>query len=265
MKKLLGMFLSLLLTSMPIIAAQEVDKSKMSQAHQKAYDAALALYGTSGDVTHFLCSTTIIAHRASTNGASGKYEYLLLTAGHCITGDGLPTDLIFGVSEKIIPETESAKLQHVDVVKAENDDKYDFALLYLNSNKEYPVIDIDFDNVPKIEDKIYNVNYSLGLVKQVSLGSVASEVMKVPSANDECTPCVGRYMVHVFDGPGSSGSAIIDEKTNKIVGILELGFPGQTMGVAAETMKAFKEWLDTPQVSKISPNAQSRQSKVTWN
>jgi len=259
MKKLYAVILSLFLSCSPIFAKQDIDKTKMSQAHQKAYDAALALYGTSGDITHFLCSTTVVAKRVTMNRGS-ENEYLLLTAGHCITGDGLPDDLVFGVLDKIEEESPKPSLQPVHVVRVENSDKYDFAVLMLETNKEYPVIPIDLENIPKIEDKVYNINYSEGLVKQVSLGSVSSEVMTNKTASGQCNPCIGRYMVQLFDGPGSSGSAIIDEKSNKVVGIVELGFRG-TLGTAAETMVSFKEWLNTPE-GPVSPKVQSSLGKA---
>src|SRR5258708_14428223 len=55
MKRILSLVLAVMLSvCMPVFAGQEADRTKMSKDHQKAYDAAFALYGTSGDVTHFL-------------------------------------------------------------------------------------------------------------------------------------------------------------------------------------------------------------------
>ncbi len=234
-------------------AAQEVDKSRMSKAHQRAYDAALALYGTFEGTTHFLCSSTIVSERAVMN-SSGKHEYLLLTAGHCVTGDGLPEGLVFGVREQIAEDSPKPELQSVDVVRAQNDAKYDFAILHLVSDKVYPVIQIE-NNVPQIEDKVYDVNFSLGIAKQVALGVVASGVIDTQTSHGDCDICKGRYMVHIFAAGGASGSAIISEKTNKIVGVGEFGFPGTTTGLGCETTVALKEWLKSPQTVAASPKA----------
>ena len=254
MKNLLSVALSLLLFSAPIFAAQEVDKTKMSKAHQRAYDAALAIYINEGDGPRFTCSSTVVAHRANSTSQT-KYQYLLLTAGHCVLGDGRSKDSKYFVTEEIVAKP---KLQPVEVLKAENDDVYDFAILLLESDNEYPVIAIsNLNGSPDLEDKVYGVNFSLGLTKQVALGVVASKVM---DNNGECTPCKGRYMVHLFEAPGASGSSIIDEKTNEIVGITELGFPGQNVGLAAETMQAFREFLDKPVAETTSPKAQSPQA-----
>src|SRR6267378_5116469 len=129
MKKILSLVLAAMLSiCTPAFAGQEADRTKMSREHQKAYDAALALYVTDGDVTHFLCSTTVVAKLATANN-SGKNAYLLLTAGHCVTGDGLPEGLVFGVREQIAEDSSKPELQKVDVIRAQNDAKYDFAIL----------------------------------------------------------------------------------------------------------------------------------------
>jgi hypothetical protein len=249
-RKLLAAVASLCLSLTPTMtmAAQEVERSKMSKAHQQVYDASLALYGELGQVGHFLCTTTVIAARPG--------QYLLLTAGHCVVGEDLPTDLKFYVSEQIVdqPIIGNPNLMPVEVVRAENDDKYDFALLQLTTNKNFPVIGLS-DKVPQVEDKVYTVNFSLGVAKQVALGEVATGVIGNEGSEGDCGPCKGRYLVHLFAGPGASGSAIIDEKTNEIVGVGEIGFPGQTLGLGCETIAAFREWLKQPVSAVSAPKA----------
>ena len=228
--KIAASLITFALSVMPLFATQE-DKTKMSPSHTKAYDAALALYVQSGEETRFTCSTTVIEHKGT--------SYKLLTAGHCIEDEGAK----YFVTEEIVP---NPVLQPVTVVKSQNDDQLDFAILSLDSKKDYPVIEIaDTDVPPAIEDDVYTINYSLGLGKQVALGKVSSNPMTDAAGNSECKPCNGRYLVHLMNGPGSSGASIIDEKTNKIVGIVELGFRG-SVGTAAETMKAYREFLKTP-------------------
>jgi hypothetical protein len=256
-RRLLASIAALCLSLTPTIsmASQETDRLKMSDAHQRVYDASLALYGELGEVGHFLCTSTVFARKTSLAGGN---EYLLLTAGHCVVGADLPTDLKFYVSEQIVdqPIIGNAKLQSVDVVSAENDDKYDFAILHLVSNKDYPVIPLAERNiVPQIEDKVYTINFSLGLAKQVALGVVATNVITNGGSENECAPCKGRYLVHLFAGPGASGSAVVDEKTNTIVGVGELGFPGQTLGLGVETMASFWEWAEHPITDTSSPKA----------
>ncbi len=138
MRKALGMVLSLLLACMPVFAAQEADRTRMSKDHQRAYDAALALYGTYNGITHFLCSTTVVAEKEVASQTGKQHEYLLLTAGHCIVGEGLPVGLEFGVRPDIKPESPKPELEPVQVLRAENDAKFDFALLSLVSSNVYP-------------------------------------------------------------------------------------------------------------------------------
>src|SRR5258708_36009839 len=116
MKTILAVLLSLLLFNPPVFAAQEADRTKMSKSHQRVYDASLALYGELGEVGHFLCTTTVIDKAAG--------QYLLLTAGHCITGEGLPDGIKFYVSEQIVdqPIIGNKNLQPVEVLRAENDE-----------------------------------------------------------------------------------------------------------------------------------------------
>lgn len=266
MKKLLSAVFSLIMLLTPVTtwSSQEVDREKMSKEHQKVYDASLALYGTLGDISHFLCTSTVVARRASTD-KSKKYEYLLLTAGHCIVGEDLPDNLSFSVADKIVPEDDTKDRQPVDVVVARNDLKYDFAILYLATDKEYPVIPIA-NRIPDVEDRVYAVNYSLGIGKQVALGVVATKVLDDPSNVRECDICKGRYMVHLFAAGGASGSAIVDEKTNEIVGVGEFGFPGTTTGLGCETTPALLEFLKNPLAAAYNlPKAPSLQNNQAQN
>lgn len=231
--KLLACLAALALAFMPTLSLAQ-NKETMSKKHKDVYDAAFALYAAwDGNKPQFICSATAVGY--VDQWASGRYA--LLTAGHCVTGDGLPEDATFFVAEEISPKPE---LQPVKVLKAENDDKLDFAVLELDSPKTYPTIGIDMsDTPPAIEDDVFVINYSLGLGKQVALGKVAS----APMTSAACQACEGRYLLHLFNGPGSSGAAVISEQTGKIVGIVELGFNRGTVGTAAETMKAFKQFL----------------------
>jgi len=236
--KIAATLLSAVMFFAPVLSygAQEVDKTKMSKAHRKAYDAALALYIDEGDGPRFTCSTTVVGK----NGGA----YALLTAGHCIAGDGQADGAKFYVTEEIV---DKPVLQPVTVVRNENDDKYDFAILELDTAKDYPVMSIE-NRIPDVEDKVYTVNYSLGLAKQVALGEVASAPITKGAADGRAcdNSCVGRYLVHLFNGPGSSGASVIDEKTNTIVGVVELGWNGATVGTGVETTASLVEWLALP-------------------
>ena len=259
MRKALGMVLSLLLACMPVFAAQEADRTRMSKDHQRAYDAALALYGTYNGITHFLCSTTVVAEKEVASQTGKQHEYLLLTAGHCIVGEGLPVGLEFGVRPDIKPESPKPELEPVQVLRAENDAKFDFALLSLTSSNIYPYIPIDFNYVPQLEDEVYDVNFTEGIVKQVSLGKVSSKIIDQPSSPQGCDICSGRFMVQIFAGPGASGSAVINAKTHRVIGVGEFGFNGITIGLGVEPTSLLKTWILTPVKEPVSPKEQHLQ------
>jgi len=258
-KLLLAVINAMLFLSLPLVTtgAQETDVAKMSKDHKQAYDASLALYGNLGDESHFLCSATVVARRAALQGGDepkGRNDYLLLTAGHCIGGANpeLPEDLNYFVRRDIIAEEGSEKAAGsipAFVYRAEFSEKYDFAVLYINTNEEFLVIDIDSSGkLPEIEQEIYSVNFTEGLVKQVAVGKVASG--SIPGVHPELQD---RFMVHIFGGHGASGAAVISEKTHRIVGIVEFEVQGEAAGIGCESMLKLKEWLATPITSTVSP------------
>jgi hypothetical protein len=68
-----------------------------------------------------------------------------------------------------------------------------------------------------------NVNFSLGIGKQIVRGVVTSDAVTIDDMKK-------RFLTTLQTGPGSSGSAIVDAATGQIVGVLELGFPRSAMG-----------------------------------
>jgi hypothetical protein len=167
-------------------------------------------------VSKVLCTATVI-------DADG-HDYIALTAGHCILPEIREANAYY-ISD--IVEDEPV-LRHAKILKAENDDRYDYALIEFTSNKDYPVVSLngEEDTVPAIGTELLNVNFSYGLGKQVVHGVVTSGLVNVEDLKK-------RYLTTLQTGPGASGSAIVDAKTGKIVGVLELGFPRSAMGAGA--------------------------------
>ncbi len=160
-----------------------------------------------------ICTTTVIAHEG--------HEYLAITTGHCID-ESLRKNKRYYISDTVEGEP---VLRQAEVLKAENDDRYDFAILRFESMKEYPVIHLNDpeDGSPAIGTELLNVNYSLGFGKQSIHGVVTSDALSIDDMKN-------RFLTTLQSGPGSSGSAIVDAKTGKIVGLVELGFPRSAMG-----------------------------------
>lgn len=154
----------------------------------------------------FTCTATPIK-------TDGRGDYILLTAGHCIRFDDWDK---YYVSETV---EDKPVLQKVEVIKADFSDRYDYALLRFTSLQNYPVIELNSmtDDIPAIGTKLLNVNFSLGVAKQVTEGVVTSADLNVPDLR-------GRFLTTLMIGPGASGSAVVDAKTHKIVGLVEATF-----------------------------------------
>ena len=186
-----------------------------------------------------ICTATVIDRQGN--------EYVALTAGHCIM-PAIREANGYYISDEISDEP---VLHHVDILKSENDDRYDYAIISFHSAKEYPVIPLNNpnDGSPAVGTELLNVNYSYGLGKQVVHGIVTSEPVNVDAMKK-------RFLTTLQTGPGSSGSAIVDAKTGEIVGVLELGFPLSAMGAGAiPTGKNLSNFLEDDTAGLPTPPA----------
>jgi hypothetical protein len=167
-------------------------------------------------IRQFTCSATVV-------GQNGERGYIGLTAGHCFNW-GDKDDYYVGddVGEKSV-------LHKIQLIKFENDERYDFAVFSFRSGSQYPIISVDAESQgPVVGTDVLNVNYSFGLVQQILRGKVVSKMITDPAIG-ALKNTRGRYLVSIGLGPGASGSAIVDENTHKIVGIVEAVFPGTQM------------------------------------
>jgi trypsin-like peptidase len=218
MKRIPALLLAVLLLA-STCSAQSLPTNKF---HQKVWAATFALYGYAPAVNigHFVCTATVISK-------SGN-SYKLLTASHCVNDDDLPSNLKFYVSETLIPEDPAAiqKLTPAAVLveKRDNEVGLDFAVLEITSPKSYPVIPLGNEAVLKVESKVFAVNFSEGVAKQLNKGTVSSQIMTGHGVGGDCHNCSGRFLIQTYGAGGSSGAAIVDEKTHKIVGIIEGGY-----------------------------------------
>ena len=178
---------------------------------KKAYDSAFALYASSVSANiqnKFICTAEAIAK------VNGGYE--LLSAGHCTpANEELPSDMTFSVSESV-----GGALVPVTLVKAVMVEPVDFSIFYLQTDKGYPVLSLGDDQDAQIGDKVLVANCTEGAVKQVAEGTVVSSAI---SSDPEVA---GMFLIQVMAGPGASGSAVWDERTHKVIGVLVMGLAG---------------------------------------
>ena len=173
-------------------------------------------------VEHFTCTATVIDSIPSEGGKNG---YIAVTAGHCFDESKIEE---YYVGDAV---TDKPVLYKVAVQKFENDDRYDYGVITFEAAKRYPVIDIGSPDaeLPPVGTDIYNSNFSLGVVKELVEGKITSKVVQSTEGGLCGVSCRGRFFVSIFAGPGASGSAIIDPKTQTIVGFVEAYFPGTIM------------------------------------
>lgn len=179
--------------------------------------------------SRFTCTATVVA-RPSEN------EYIGLSAGHCIDWD---KERNYYVSETV---DDAPVLHSIQIVKAENDNRYDFVVFRFRSVRELPVIDLNKPDAgqPPVGTAILNTNFALGIGKEHLEGKVVSEQL-----SETRTGVKKRFLVSIGIGPGASGSPIIDAQTHELVGLVEAIFPGTQMAtVVIPTGRQLADFMD---------------------
>jgi hypothetical protein len=227
MKTYLGFLLGLVLAVATFAAPIQAPTGWAGQL----WGSTLALYGTKGTVTHFLCTAEPIEK------IDGGYR--LLTAGHCV--QETPAGLQFSVSEEIGgPKT------NVTLVKVRLESPIDFAIFDLKTTKDYTVFPLGNEADLQIGDATLNPSFALGLGKQLSPGVVSAAPLV---ASEGCTPadrCVNDFLVQEFAGPGASGSAVLSVKTHQVVGLLVWEFGQGNVGYGVEPISLFSAFMAGP-------------------
>jgi hypothetical protein len=184
--------------------------------------------------TAFTCTGTVIKK-------DGEGNFLGLTAGHCFTWPGVEADAYY-IADSVSVEP---VLHKIKIVKFEDSDRYDYAVFTFHSYTDFPAISLNepSSGAPELGSEVINVNFALGLTKQTSIGKVTSDM--ISGTESKRKELSGRYMVHgLASGPGASGSAIVDMKSERIVGIVEGSFRGTEMGtIAMPTGKRLFDFL----------------------
>lgn len=241
MKRVLSALLAIALIVAPAFG-------KMSKLHQRAWDAALVLYGESESAqvsAKALCTAT--AYQKVSDG------YLLLTEGHCIDpGEtGAPSDVKYYVAPLGAQSEKDGDV--AEVVKWQNDGVVDAAELHVKTSKHFEVFSLAYQN-PQVDDKVFYVGYPEMFNKVLMEGRIAGDVGQKANPRNEGID-KGRMTVQTGGGPGVSGSAIIDEHSGKIVGLLE-GHLFES-GVQMVPARAVQDFLAKPE-AKHEPKSQQQ-------
>ena len=247
-KRLLAVLASLVLAT-TLCAAPPTSKSVQPAKgfHGKLYNSVFALYGSSdasGIYNRFVC--TVTAYQKVKGG------YLLIGAGHCTSAnvDELPSDMTYSVSTDL-----GTTLIPVVLLKSVMDEPLDYAVYFLPTKDKYPVIPLGDESKDRIGDKTIDVNFSLGAAKMFSPGVIVSSTVKAD------TEAKGFFLIDEFDSHGASGSAIVSEKTHKIIGLVIAGWDGETMPSVVEPISSIEAKLSD--VNSLLSAAESKPIPVT--
>ncbi len=187
--------------------------------------------------SRFTCTATVV-DKDDSGGFIG------LTAGHCFDYELLDKGVKYYVSDSL---NDKPVLNEIHLVKFVNDERYDYALFEFHSIRDYPAIPVlrDGEEVPAIGTLVQNANFSLGVVKQVAEGKVVSKQFENGGGRACGHQCGARYFVNIGVGPGASGSAVVDTKTHKIIGLVEAVFPSTQMATIVMPMGTrFADFMD---------------------
>jgi len=229
MKKLIAF--ALLVLTLIFAVPSNADSIRAPKGYAgKLWDETLALYGTSDDVTHFVCTATPIQ---KIDGG-----YVLLTAGHCV--QTVSKDVQFSVAEEV-----GGARQPVALIKAYFGEDIDFAIFNLKTTKNYPVATLGPNDKLTVGDKIFSPNFALGLGKQLSIGTISTRNM---SQSEQCSEvdCVGAFIVQEYAGGGASGAAVISAKTHHVIGLLQAEFENGNVGFQIEPISRFAKFMAGP-------------------
>jgi hypothetical protein len=222
MRKILSLTLAAALSLAPLCSAKI---KPLRGFDQKVYQGSLALYASSESLKikdRFICSTQVVEK------IEGGYK--LLSAGHCTPANlQLPSDMTFSVSPDL-----GQPLMPVNLIAATLNENEDWSVFYFQTDKKMSVIEMGDENDARINDKTIDVNFSLALAKEVSMGRVSSTVQDQGDMK-------GFFQVTQFDSHGASGSSVVDERTHKIIGIVIAGVDGATVPTFVEPISKIKK------------------------
>lgn len=171
-----------------------------------------ALYTqSSGGDLKFTCTVTVIKK------SGGKTH--LLTAGHCVDRDVAYMVTLDGHRFysarvwRLAPE----KIDRQKNKRKHGQPKVDMALFVVDEELPVDVVPIGLGISIEPGRPIATVGYPLGVTKVRYSGTIAGHLER-PGAEQD-----GYIILQIFGAPGSSGSAVIDVSTGKIIGVLVSG------------------------------------------
>ncbi len=203
-----GILLAFFLLVPPSDAATTALEERLSQISP----AVGALYAqTATGNLEFLCTITAIGK------TDARME--LLTANHCIKKD---VSYVVTFDGKVFHSARVWKVpgENIDPNKYRRQygqPETDLALFVIDEPMSVPFISLGGDAALSPGRSIVTVGYPLGVTKIRYIGIIAGRYER-PGADMD-----GYLILQIFGSPGSSGSAVIEESTGKVIGVLVSG------------------------------------------
>lgn len=216
-------------------------RSPRDSFERKMMDATFVLYAHKGLQSRPVCTAEAYAPRPD--------GYELLTAGHCIKDVNADS---YSVREQV----GAALDMPVTVYKAIENSQFDFAVLDLKTTRQYPTMDLGTIDGEAIGDSVINPNFAMAMVKQLSRGSISSDIIPESGQGE---PSV--FLCQLFSWNGASGSAVVDVRTHKVIGVLIYRFIDNhgvpqpaNIGAGIEPIDRFYAFMNAPVPPPVDPD-----------
>lgn len=188
--------------------AHASEREKIIQTLGEIRSSVGALYAQEedGDMT-FLCSATAVDRKG--------HKTVVLTAYHCLK-KGVAYMINFGDDK--MRALRVWKIPHYEVNKQKyprkfNQPETDMAM-FLMDGTDIPVVPLAKTSVTEPGSKVTMVGYPLGQAKISYEGTVAGRFDRPGADMDDYV------LLQIFGAPGSSGSAVVNVDTGKVIAIL---------------------------------------------
>lgn len=236
MKRFASVALFTLLCLLPAAAqTAEPTPTAHEQLIETVYKAVTLLYvqDDSGGM-HMLCTAT--AYRKIDKG------YRFASAAHCVSGE---TDDEQKEPHYFITSDATGAKTFIPATLVRAGDRNtgdDFSIWSVTTDAAFSTIPLGDSNALKVGADEVNVASPLGLGKQLFLGHVSAIKLDRPQLDAGEVKWRSVMLVDIGSGPGSSGSAIVDEKQKAIIGFLVGGYSGVHIGAICVPVSKFTDF-----------------------
>jgi len=233
--------IAVLVLAVSLLLTPSVYAQTRAQFVQKVYNSVALLYGQTEDGgMKMKCTAT--AYRKLDKGG-----YRFASASHCVDGD---SDTKQKQGKYFVTFDDEGAKTFIPATLVEAGDRNvgdDFSIFEVKTDLAVSVTPIGDSDKIVTGDEVINVSSPLGLGKQYFQGYVSNALLDRPPLDAEEVQWTNIMMVYIGGGPGSSGSAVVSEKQQAIIGFVVGHFNSGNIGmicVPASKFLAFEKAVD---------------------